>query len=138
MMVSDGGGSMRFDMPTPWGKVDLAVQVDGNNVQIKLMTESAQARDALQADLSRLRDNLASQNLRLHQVDFGLLNGQSLTQQFDQRNFDSRNFREEILDFRTDALRNAQRATTTATRAIDRVSGVTQIGHANGHIQVRV
>lgn len=70
MMVRNGGGSMRMDLGSPeLGRIDLAVNVDSNQVAIRILTSSDKVRDVLRQDLHKLQETLSAQNLQLSKVE---------------------------------------------------------------------
>ncbi|MFK7828075.1 MAG: flagellar hook-length control protein FliK [Oligoflexales bacterium] len=52
-----------------FGELSLAVQVEGNEVQLKMNSQSDQIRNLLGQDINNLKDTLSGQNLNLVQVD---------------------------------------------------------------------
>ncbi len=77
MMVKEGGGSIRVDLgDSNFGKVDIALDVKDKNIELKIVAANDQARDALVADLPRLKEALSQQNLDLRVVEVGTRNQQ--------------------------------------------------------------
>lgn len=139
MMVREGGGSMRVDLPTPWGKVDVAVKVDNGNVQVRMLSDSPQVRDALNQDLSRLRDSLAGQNLSLGSVEVGVGGGNAWAQNFGQQGFEAGRNLEELREYQSATGNRVTSARRQASRAIERVTGGPRVmNRADGGIEVLV
>jgi flagellar hook-length control protein FliK len=75
MLVKDGGGSIRLDFTTAeFGKVDVAIDVKGDQVDVRILSPHESTRDAIALELNRLKDSLGSHNLNLGKVEFGLAN----------------------------------------------------------------
>ena len=65
-----GGGRANISISDKnFGDLSLAVQVDGNEVQLKMHSPSDQIRNLLGQDLGNLKETLSGQNLNLVQVD---------------------------------------------------------------------
>lgn len=89
MIVRDGGGSLRIDLGSPeLGKLDLAVSLSNDRVDVRIVTSSEHIQDMLSKEMPRLRDSLAGQNLMLGVVEVG---NTQLNQQFSQ-SFSNQNF----------------------------------------------
>jgi flagellar hook-length control protein FliK len=138
MMVRDGGGSMRVDLPTPWGKVDLAVRIEGGNIQVRMLADSPQVRDALNQDLPRLRESLAGQNLNLGSVEVGVGGGNAWAQNFGQSGFDAHKNFENLREFQTTTENRTSPIRRQVSRSIDRIGNAPRISRADGHIEVLV
>ena len=75
MMVKDGGGSVKIDLGTNgMGSLDLAIDVNNNKIDVRIVTASDQVKDIIVADLNKLKDSLQMLNLDLGQVEVGLKN----------------------------------------------------------------
>ena len=70
MLNRQGGGRANIAISDKnIGQLSLAVQVDGNDVQLKMNSPSDQLRNLIGQDLAGLKETLSSQNLNLVQVD---------------------------------------------------------------------
>lgn len=86
MMIKDGGGSMRMDIDAPgMGKIDLAIQLNNNQLDVRILTPNEQVRDIINKELSGLRDGLGQQGISLRTVEVG--HAQQGSQQFAGGNF---------------------------------------------------
>ena len=72
-------GQMRIRLkPDSLGEIHLKVATHGNQVELQVQASDENAKKILQSSLSDLRDHLASKNLTLGSVDFGVFqNGSS-------------------------------------------------------------
>jgi len=81
MLIKEGGGSIRLDLGSKdMGPLDLALDIQGNTVELRIVTHSDQAREALVQELPRLRESLQNQNLNLEKVEIGLSYGSAWSQ----------------------------------------------------------
>jgi hypothetical protein len=64
------------------GQITLALQVENNQVNLRLVNGSERVKHILGADLAKLQDSLAAQNLRLADVNMGA--GRDFSQSGDQ------------------------------------------------------
>ncbi|MCX6130417.1 MAG: flagellar hook-length control protein FliK [Proteobacteria bacterium] len=138
MLIKDGGGSLRIDLGSrDNGPLDLAVNINGNNVDIRIITHSQQARDALMQDLPRLRDSLLNHHLNLDKVEIGISNNAT----WSQSSGDGRQSRQQQFEnIKESELRGLTgiRATRSSYRSsAQSISNDTNPLH-NGLIQVRV
>jgi flagellar hook-length control protein FliK len=86
MMLKNGGGSLILDLGSKeFGKLEVALDIKNNNIDIKILTGSEQMRDLLQQELPKLRDSLTSQNLNLKGVEVGVGNGNAWQQASQQQ-----------------------------------------------------
>lgn len=70
MLVKDGGGAMKIDMSSDeLGKLDLAVNVQGDKVDLRIIASSEKVKEILTQDIPRLREALSDQNLQLKNVE---------------------------------------------------------------------
>ncbi len=82
MMFKNGGGSMRMDVEAPGiGKVDVAINLNNNQLDVRIMTSSDQARDIISREVAGLRDGLTQQGLNLRGLEVGKA-GESSSRQF--------------------------------------------------------
>jgi hypothetical protein len=73
IMLRDGGGSVKLEIETKdFGKVDVALKMDGDRLELKLLTTSEGARELVSQNLSKLKEQLSLQNFQLDRVDVGL------------------------------------------------------------------
>ncbi|MCX6116201.1 MAG: flagellar hook-length control protein FliK [Proteobacteria bacterium] len=72
LLLKDGGGSMRLDFESKnLGKIDLAIQLNQNQLDVRIMTPNDQVKDLINKELSGLRDGLGSQGISLRSVEIG-------------------------------------------------------------------
>ena len=77
MMIREGGSSIRMDLGTPeLGKLDVAISLSQDRVDVRIMAASDQVRDLLNRELPKLRESLGIQNLNLGSVEVGVGGGQ--------------------------------------------------------------
>jgi len=77
MMIREGGSSMRMALGTPeLGKLDVAISLSQDRVDVRIMAANDQVRDLLNREVPRLRDSLGLQNLNLGSVEVGVGGGQ--------------------------------------------------------------
>jgi hypothetical protein len=82
IMFKNGGGSMRMDVEAPGiGKVDVAINLNNNQLDVRIMTTSEQARDIISREVAGLRDGLSQQGLNLRGLEVGKA-GESSSRQF--------------------------------------------------------
>ena len=82
IMFKNGGGSMRMDVEAPGiGKVDVAINLNNNQLDVRIMTASDQARDIISREVAGLRDGLSQQGLNLRGLEVGKA-GESSSRQF--------------------------------------------------------
>ncbi|MGE0171741.1 MAG: flagellar hook-length control protein FliK [Oligoflexales bacterium] len=75
MLLNDGGGTIRVDFKTDTlGPVDLAIQVNDNKVDLKIIAANDSVRDMLTSEMPKLREALSAQNITLHKAEVGLSN----------------------------------------------------------------
>lgn len=72
MMFKNGGGSMRLDMEAPGiGKINVAINLNNNNLDIRIITPSDQARDMITKEVTGLREGLIQQGISLRGLEVG-------------------------------------------------------------------
>lgn len=70
MMLKDGGGSMRMNVDAPgMGKIDLAINLANNQLDVRILTPNDHVRDIINKELSGLRDGLGQQGISLRAVE---------------------------------------------------------------------
>lgn len=78
LMLKSGGGAMRVSFETSeMGQLDLAVQVNDQKMDLRIVASSDKVRDALIGELPRIREMLIAQNLQLDSVEVGVNGRQS-------------------------------------------------------------
>jgi hypothetical protein len=86
LLLKDGGGSMRMDFNTPgMGKIDLAINLNNNQLDVRILTPNEQTRDMINKELSGLRDGLGQRGIALRHVEIG--NASQASQHFGSGNF---------------------------------------------------
>lgn len=72
-LVRQGTGSVKLDLSSAeTGALQIAISLQDNKVDIKVFTESDPVREAMVADLSRLKESLQAQNVNLNHVEVGV------------------------------------------------------------------
>lgn len=72
IMFKNGGGSMRMDVEAPGiGKVDVAINLINNQLDVRMITASEQARDMISREVAGLRDGLTQQGISLRGLEVG-------------------------------------------------------------------
>jgi flagellar hook-length control protein FliK len=70
MMLKSGGGAMKVAVEAPgMGQVDVAINLINNQLDVRIITASEQARDMISNEISGLRDGLGQQGLSLRGVE---------------------------------------------------------------------
>jgi hypothetical protein len=88
MMVQNGGGTIKLEIGGEGNeKIEIAVRVFGDKVDLKITTGNDQLRDMLNSGLPKLRESFANRNLLLEQVNVGVNAGQSW-ENSSQQNFE--------------------------------------------------
>jgi flagellar hook-length control protein FliK len=73
MMAKQGGGTVRLDLSSPeFGPLQLALNMSKDKIDVRVLTGSDRARDAIVADLNQLKGALAVQNVQLGKVEVGI------------------------------------------------------------------
>ena len=142
ILLKDGGGSMKFDLGTKeLGQLDLAIDVQNDNLKIKITAESDKAREMLSQELPALRQALAEQNLDLKTVEIGLKHEEQWSeqnpnqgQQQNQQEQQSSETFEHIESLKIGPNINWSQAKQSITKQIR----ANIPSHSNGNIQIRV
>lgn len=72
-LAKDGGGIVRLDISNPdVGTLELAVNMQNDRLDLRIITSSDRARDMMAGEMSQLRDALSVQNLQLGSVEVGV------------------------------------------------------------------
>ena len=72
MMLKNGGGTMSVNVEAPGiGKVDVAINLINNQLDIRIITASDQARDMISREITGLRDGLTQQGINLRGLEVG-------------------------------------------------------------------
>jgi flagellar hook-length control protein FliK len=72
MMFKNGGGSMSVNVEAPGiGKVDVAINLINNQLDVRIITASDQARDMISKEIAGLRDGLTQQGISLRGLEVG-------------------------------------------------------------------
>jgi hypothetical protein len=72
LLLRDGGGSMRMDVTNgDMGKIDLAINLINNQLDVRILTANDLTRDIINKELSGLRDGLGQQGISLRNVEIG-------------------------------------------------------------------
>ncbi|MCX6108913.1 MAG: flagellar hook-length control protein FliK [Proteobacteria bacterium] len=82
MLVKQGGGTVRLDLSSPeFGPLELALNMNKDKIDLRVLAGSDRARDAIAADLNQLKGALAIQNVQLGKVEVGVSGRQPQSQQ---------------------------------------------------------
>lgn len=72
MLMTQGGGQIRLSMPqTPWGSLDIALQMTNQKLDIRVMAGDEGVREALVGELGQLGEQLAARRIELGKVEVG-------------------------------------------------------------------
>ncbi len=150
MMLKNGGGAMRVNVETPgMGKVDVAINLINNQIDVRIITASEQARDMISREVSGLRDGLGQQGISLRGLEVGKA-GESSGRQFaghGQQQFgqSARDQRASYDDMRqyVQSFKNAYNSTSTTKSdslmtSMNRVATATAMSSAAGRLEVRI
>lgn len=94
MMTKDNKSSAVIDLSSKEsGQLSLAIQVDNDKVNLRIISSSDRVRSMLNADMLKLQEALSHQNLRLNDVELGTSHGgESLTGQNPWAGFNDQGF----------------------------------------------
>ncbi|HET9241356.1 MAG TPA: flagellar hook-length control protein FliK [Oligoflexus sp.] len=138
MLIKDGGGSIRLDLGSKeMGPLDLALDIKDKTVEIRIVTHSDQAREALVQELPKLRESLQNQNLNLEKVEIGL----SYSSAWSQSSGNGQQNREQFFENSSESNSrgpNGIRSTSRSYRQSFVSAPETRVPLHNGLIQVRV
>ena len=82
MLSKQGGGTVRLDLSSPeFGPLELALNMNKDKIDLRVLAGSDRARDAIAADLNQLKGALAIQNVQLGKVEVGVSGRQPQSQQ---------------------------------------------------------
>jgi flagellar hook-length control protein FliK len=138
MLIKDGGGSIRLDLGSKeMGPLDLALDIKDKTVELRIVTHSDQAREALVQELPKLRESLQSQNLNLEKVEIGL----SYSSAWSQSSGNGQQNREQFFENTSESNSRGPggiRSTSRSYRQSIVSAPETRVPLHNGLIQVRV
>ena len=77
MKVHDNGGALRVDMGQGKEAIDLAMEVQNDKLELKIAAGNQQIRNSLASEINQLKESLQHQNLSLENVEVGLRQGNS-------------------------------------------------------------
>jgi hypothetical protein len=150
MMLKDGGGSMRVNVETPgMGKVDVAINLINNQLDVRIITASEQARDMISREVSGLRDGLGQQGISLRGLEIGKAGESSARQfagqgqqQFGQGARDQKASYDDMRQY-VQSFKNAYNPGRSATAdrlapSMSRAASVGAMSNAVGRLEVRV
>jgi hypothetical protein len=138
MLIKDGGGSIRLDLGSKeMGPLDLALDIKDKTVELRIVTHSDQAREALVQELPKLRESLQNQNLNLEKVEIGLSYGSSWSQSSGNGQQNREQFFENTSE-NSSRGPNGVRSTSRSYRQSFVSAPETRVPLHNGLIQVRV
>jgi hypothetical protein len=138
MLIKDGGGSIRLDLGSKeMGPLDLALDIKDKTVELRIVTHSDQAREALVQELPKLRESLQNQNLNLEKVEIGL----SYSSAWSQSSGNGQQNREQFFENTSESNSRGPggiRSTSRSYRQSFVSAPETRVPLHNGLIQVRV
>ncbi len=138
MLIKDGGGSIRLDLGSKeMGPLDLALDIKDKTVELRIVTHSDQAREALVQELPKLRESLQNQNLNLEKVEIGLSYGSAWSQSSGNNQQNREQFFENTSESSSRGP-NGVRSTSRSYRQSFVSTPEARIPLHNGLIQVRV
>lgn len=149
MMFKNGGGSMRVDMEAPGiGKVDVAINLINNQLDVRIITATEQARDMISKEVAGLRDGLNQQGISLRGLEVGKAgestprhfsgNGQQFGQGASQQKASYNEMREYAQNFKNSQAPRIDRSASMAAPSLSRWSNGAVPSIANGRVEVRV
>ncbi|MFW7382019.1 MAG: flagellar hook-length control protein FliK [Oligoflexus sp.] len=132
MLIKEGGGSIKIDLGhEELGKIDLAIEIKDQKIDMRIIAGTEKAREMLAQELPRLREALQAHELDLQSVEIGLRQESSWSQSFDdgsQRQGEA---------WREEQIGGPWQVTRQVTRERSWTPQASRIHH-NGQIQVRV
>lgn len=140
-LVRQGAGSVKLDLSSvETGSLQIAVSLLDNKVDIKIFTESDPVREAMVADLSRLKESLQAQNVNLNHVEVGV--GQKFAgsgssdqgRQFSQQQELQESFNNLRASFNDNLAKSVERPTIPAASIINRMNQIS----SDGRVQIRI
>ncbi len=138
MLLKEGGGSIRLDLGSKdMGPLDLALDIRDNTVELRIVTHSDQAREALVQELPKLRESLQNQNLNLEKVEIGLNYSSAWSQSSGQGQQNREQFFENTSESSSRGP-NGIRSTSRSYRQSFVSTPEARVPLHNGLIQVRV
>lgn len=150
MMFKNGGGSMRVDLEAPGiGKVDVAINLINNQLDVRIITASEQARDMISKEVVGLRDGLTQQGISLRGLEVGKAGESSPRnfagqgqQQFGQGAQDQRatynDMRDYAQSFKNSFAPRIERGNATMAPSMSRWTNSSIPSTGNGRLEVRV
>lgn len=150
MMLKDGGGAMRINVEAPgMGRVDVAINLINNQLDVRIITASEQARDMISREVTGLRDGLGQQGISLRGLEIGKA-GESSSRQFagqgqqqfgqgarDQRaSYDD--MRQYVQSFKNAYTPSRSVATDRLAPAMQRAGSIGAMPNAAGRLEIRV
>ena len=80
IMMAKGGGSLSIDLNSEkFGQMEMAVRLNQDQLELRILTPSEQARDILVREMGDLKQALAQHDLNLKQVEVSVGGGQERT-----------------------------------------------------------
>ncbi len=150
VMFKNGGGSMRMDVEAPGiGKVDVAINLNNNQLDVRIITASDQARDIITREVAGLRDGLNQQGLNLRGLEVGKAGESSSRnfagqggQQFGQGAQDQRasynDMKEYVQSFRNSYIPRSSDRFDSSSRSLGRWNNVAPRSTSGSRLEVRV
>lgn len=143
-LMRQGSGSVRLDLSNAnVGPLEVAINLADNKVDIKVFTESDPVREAMIADLSRLKDALQTQNVNLNHVEvgvgqrFGGSAGSDQNRQFAQQQEMREAFADNLFSSRSNTAAGSKSEIAPVATA-RRLNQLTTRVDANGQLQIRI
>jgi hypothetical protein len=146
-LTTQGGGTARIEIQSPeLGAITMAIRLDQDRVDLRVMTTSERAREALLADLSGLSGALSAQSVQLGKVDVGVGGFDQQRQQnsnqqffaFDQQQQQGSRGQREAQDFSSQLSTLPKKALANVNQPIGKISQPLPTISGPGRITVRI
>jgi hypothetical protein len=143
-LMRQGSGSVRLDLSNASvGPLEVAINLADNKVDIKVFTESDPVREAMIADLGRLKEALQTQNVNLNQVEVGVGQrfGGSASSDQNRQFAQQQELREAFASNNSFSLRNdnsSRRPEVSQVAAARRLGQMTSQVSSDGRLKIRI
>lgn len=144
-LMRQGTGSVRLDLSNSiHGPLEVAINMTDNNVDVRIFTESDPVREAMIADLSRLKEALQTQNVNLNHVEVGVgqqhagSKGSDQNGQFAQQQDWRETFAQNMVSKARPASSSEAKGDIPAALAARRLNHMTSRIGPDGRLQVRI